>query len=140
MIKLIVKVIVFSGALLIGGCDRNYDGEAANLPDSHVAPQLLDTEEAIIPTEWESFKRETELQIDANQAKLRELRNTASDTYTERIAALEEKNEILRRELREYTYDDEARWITFRDGFSKSMGELGQEIDGVYTVNTVHRN
>lgn len=134
MIKLIVKAIVFSSALLIGGCDRNYDGEAANLPDSHVAPQIIDSEEALIPTEWESFKRETELQIDANQAKLRELRNTASDKHSARIALLEERNEILRRELREYTYDDEARWISFRDGFSKSMGELGQEIDGVYTA------
>jgi len=131
MIKTIVKVIFFSFALLAGGCDRNYDGEAADLPQ----PQAIDTEETVIPTEWESFKRETELQINANQAKLRELRNTASAKHTARIAELEEKNEILRRELREYTYDNEERWMSFKDGFSKTMLELSQQIDGVCTVN-----
>ena len=131
MIKTIVKLIFFSIALLAGGCDRNYDGEAADLPKADVAP---DTEEAIIPTEWESFKRETELQIDANQAKLRELRNTTSARHAEKIAELDEKNEMLRRELREYTYDDEEHWTTFKNDFSQNMLELGQEIDGVYTV------
>jgi hypothetical protein len=130
MIKTIVKLIFFSFALLAGGCDRNYDGEAADLPQ----PQIIDTEEAIIPTEWESFKRETELQIDANQAKLRELRNTANPKHADKIAELEEKNEMLRRELREYTYDNEEHWITFKNGFNQSMLELGQKIDGVYTV------
>jgi hypothetical protein len=133
MIKTIVKLIFFSFALLAGGCDRNYDGEAADLPKVGAAPHP-DTQVTDIPTEWESFKRETELQIDANQAKLRELRNTASAKHAQKIAELDEKNEMLRRELREYNYDNEERWITFRDGFSQNMFELGQEIDGVYTV------
>jgi hypothetical protein len=131
MIKTIVKLIFFSIALLAGGCDRNYDGEAADLPKVQAA---ADTETAVIPTEWESFKRETELQIDANQAKLRELRNTANAEHAQKIAELDEKNELLRRELREYNYDNEEHWTTFKNGFSENMLELGEEIDGVYTV------
>lgn len=131
MVKKIIIAIFFWCALVVGGCDRNYDGEAADLP--LYEQQVSDSEAADIPTEWESFKRETEMQIDENMAKLRELRNTANARHTDKIAELEEKNELMRRELREYTYDTEERWAKFRDGFDKSMSDLGIEIDGVYT-------
>ena len=133
MVKTIIRLIFFWCALVVGGCDRNYDGEAADL-QLYEEQQVRDSEIAEIPTEWESFKRETEVRINDNSAKLRELRNTANARYTDKIAELEEKNEMLRRELREFTYKSEEHWSKFRDGFSKTMTDLGTEIDGVYTV------
>jgi hypothetical protein len=130
MLKTLAKIIFFSIALVAGGCDRNYDSEASDSAPINDAAH----ETAVVPTEWESFKRETELQIDANQAKLRELRNTASSKHTAKIGELEERNETLRRQLREFTYDNEERWVLFKNSFSQDMLELGQQIDGVYTV------
>lgn len=129
MYRSIIILLIFAA---LWGCDRNYDGEDTEDTTTYSSPQS----QVIVPeAEWESFKRETDMQIEANQAKLRELRNTVSAKYTAAVAELEEKNEALRRELRQFSYETEERWLAFRDGFSRNLQGLDDGIDGVYTKN-----
>lgn len=74
--------------------------------------------------EYNLFKAETEVKIQANKVRIAELRVNKNTTELEKINELEAKNSELDERLKSYeTYKTD--WTKFKEEFNRDMNELG---------------
>lgn len=83
----------------------------------------------------EKFKAESYAQIAENKTQIEKLRTDKSDDtsesrlkYDEKILALEEKNNSLKKRLDDYNETDKTKWASFIREFRKDMEELRRAI------------
>ena len=88
--------------------------------------------------DFQKFKKESEIKISENQNKIAELKaKKSTDTkeikkkYDEKVLALEEKNNALKRKIK--TADDTKTdmWTSFKHGVNHDMEELETAIKGI---------
>jgi len=85
--------------------------------------------------DFRQFKKDSELQIVENQKKISLLRlkrtNESKDVklkYDKKILVLDQKNNVLKRKIKNVNYTNTGMWIAFKRDFEQNMKELGDEI------------
>jgi hypothetical protein len=137
MIKTILILsasLIFAG-LAINGCDspekkvenaQNKVNEASNNLDSANRQYLA---------QIESYKKETNIKIEANAKSLADFKarvahdkQDAKNDYHNKIAALEQKNSDLKLKLDDYKSESKENWEHFKKGFDADMDKVGTSI------------
>ncbi|PLX02142.1 MAG: hypothetical protein C0595_11920 [Marinilabiliales bacterium] len=96
-----------------------------------------DTPKMATADEWETFKLESELQINNNKIRIKELKEKIKKTgvildsdYTKKIENLEKKNKDLKTKLEKYD-KEQSDWGKFKREFKHDMDELGKAFKDV---------
>ena len=87
-------------------------------------------------SEYQKFKKESEIKIKDNEQSITDLKvkhskMTAKDNanYQEKVSALEAKNNNLKKKLTDYNKDGEQdKWTSFKNEFNHDMNELGKAL------------
>jgi peptidoglycan hydrolase CwlO-like protein len=90
--------------------------------------------------EWQAFKSETQVKVDANNAAIDELKAKMKKTgkkidaaYAETIDKLEQKNKDFQARMNNYE-KEKSDWASFKTEFNHDMDELGNALRDL-TVN-----
>jgi hypothetical protein len=90
--------------------------------------------------EWQAFKAETQVRMDANDAAIAELKTNMKKagkkvdaTYTETIEKLQQKNKDFKAKMDNYEIQ-KSDWASFKTEFNHDMDELGNALKDL-TVN-----
>lgn len=90
--------------------------------------------------EWQTFKLESELQINNNEIRIKELKEKMNKPgtildplYAKKIENLEKKNQDLKIKLEAYE-TNQSNWEKFKREFNHDMDELGKAFKDL-TVN-----
>jgi hypothetical protein len=125
--------------------DKKSEKAGENLKEakSDIVNAKLDLKEAQKDSvsDYQSFKKESELRIKDNEKSIADLKLKSSKidaknkaTYQKKVGELEIKNAKLKSNLDEYKDDGHEKWTAFKTEFNHEMNELGQSIKD-FTVN-----
>ena len=132
------KYFILIGIVLIAGAV--FTGCSGSKENVNQANEDLKVEQAQYEKEWQQFKSEAELKIDANQKSIDELKaeiKTASSKfkakYEKEVIALEQKNVELKKKISEYKYEGKDKWAQFKQEFNRDIDIVGNAIKNIFT-------
>jgi len=89
--------------------------------------------------EWQQFKTDAELKIDANQKQIDELKVAMKTTsakfktkYENQVLTLEQKNIELRKQLNNYKYAGKDNWEEFKKDFNSEVDTVVVALDDIF--------
>jgi predicted nucleic acid-binding Zn-ribbon protein len=133
-------VIGCMAAINIPGCEKSSEQRVKNANENvGDAKQELKSAQAEYLIEWQTFKRESELTIDANEKKIdafkERMENAGPKTkakYGKQVAALEQKNSDLKKKLEDYKDEGPSKWQEFKTNFKNDMDGIGKTISDLF--------
>lgn len=148
MKKIFFILVLVSGSMFVS-CKSNSEKEGDAEQDVTTANQDLDSIQNDIKedvktkandAEWQTYKKEANATITANEARIAELKNaiqkagnTFDAAYRKSIDMLEEKNASLKTKISDYE-NNQTDWESFKREFDSDMTKLGQAFKDL-TVN-----
>ena len=92
--------------------------------------------------EVENYKKETAKKITANdqtiielKARMEFVKKGLKESYRKQIAALEQRNNDMKKKIDEYKVEGKEKWETFKAEFSHDLIELGKAFNDLKTDN-----
>jgi hypothetical protein len=141
MKKLIFTLAVattFMAGTIFTSCESSYNKEGENhgmkneTQEGMNAIHNVDMPKMATADEWNTFKLESELKINNNEIRVKELTEkmnkpgtTLDPLYAKRIENIEQKNKDLKVKLATYE-TSQSDWETFKREFNHDMDELGK--------------
>lgn len=149
-IFILVVTSVFTAGTIFTGCQSpTQKQENTQLKVQEARKELnaakKENNEAVLVVataeEWKTFKSESELKINANDVRIKELRvkmnkpgELLDPLYSKNIAALEQQNKDLRNKL--YAYEkSQTNWESFKREFNNDMNALGEAFKNLTVDN-----
>lgn len=138
-----MKKIIFTLALatmfmagsILTSCQSSGQGDGNNHEKMHKTEKTdanSDMQKIASEDEWKTFKLESELKINNNEIKVKELtekmskpETTLDPLYAKKIENLEQKNKDLKTKLDAYE-TSQSDWEKFKREFNHDMDELGK--------------
>ena len=136
------KYFILAVSLLITGsvftgCENNREN---NQEEVRKANQEMIDAQAQFEKEWQQFKTETELKIDANQTKIDDFKaamKTATAKfkakYENQVLTLEQKNIELKKSMNEYRYEGKDNWEKFKIDFNREVDTIVVALNEIFT-------
>ncbi|MCO5251681.1 MAG: hypothetical protein M9949_09710 [Candidatus Kapabacteria bacterium] len=91
--------------------------------------------------DYKSFKQQSELRILQHEKDIAELKlqiaktnKTTRNNYDKMIIDLEQKNYLLKENLKTYNEKGKENWENFKTKFSRNMDDLGNSISNFFTT------
>jgi hypothetical protein len=120
--------------ILLTGCGKTSDQKIDSVKETvGGATQELKQARTAYLAEWETFKRESELVIAANEKRIDAFKETIAKAgsqvkakYDKDVVILEQKNEDLKKKLAEYKDEGGSTWEEFKTDFKHDMDGLGK--------------
>jgi uncharacterized membrane-anchored protein YhcB (DUF1043 family) len=147
-IQLVIPVFI-AGTILFSCQSPRQKQEATQLKVQEARKDLnsakKDANEAamVVATaeEWNTFKSESELKINENEIRIKELKlklnkpgEILDPHYSKRIADLEQQNKDLRAKL--YSYEkSQSNWESFKREFNSDMNSFGEAFKNLTVDN-----
>jgi len=141
-IKYFILIALLSiAAIALISCNVDREGKVEDAKENVIeANQELKEAQALYEKEWQQFKSEAELKIDANQKSIDELKveiKTASSKfkakYEKEVLDLEQKNTELRKSINEYKYEGKDKWEEFKRDFNTNIDVIGNAIKDLFS-------
>jgi len=137
-----LAISAFIGTVLLISCSTP-EQKVKNAQDNVTqASNNLDSANLKYVTEFENYKQKTDDQITLNdkriselKAKSKNMKGDAKDKYNNKIAELEQENNDMKSKLNGYKLAGKEKWEIFKTDFNKSMNELDQSIDNLFSNN-----
>ncbi|MCJ7553977.1 MAG: hypothetical protein MUO34_08845 [Ignavibacteriaceae bacterium] len=137
---ILIVLLSIAGIALIS-CNVDREKKVEDAKENVIqADQELKEAQAQYEKDWQQFKSEAELKIDANQKSIDELKaeiKTASSKfkakYEKEVLALEKKNTELRKSINEYKYEGKDKWEEFKRDFNNNMDVIGNAIKDIFS-------
>ena len=135
------KYFILAVSLLITGsvftgCENNREN---NQEEVRKANQEMIDAQAQFEKEWQQFKTETELKIDANQKKIDDFKaamKTATAKfkakYENQVLTLEQKNIELKKSMNEYRYEGKDNWEKFKIDFNREVDTIVVALNEIF--------
>ena len=89
--------------------------------------------------EWQQFKNDAEIKINANQKNIDDFKTAMKTTnkkfrakYENQVLTLEQKNIELKKILNEYRYEGKGNWEKFKQDFNNNMDSVGNALKGLF--------
>lgn len=93
-------------------------------------------------TEVESYRKQTDEKIIANEQSIKEFnarianeKKEAKAAYQKKIAELEQKNSDMKKKMDDYKQDGKENWEKFKTEFNRDMDELGKAFKDLTVKN-----
>jgi hypothetical protein len=120
-----LALIIVAFSIIISGCNQ----PKSKVDDKATLPDTLKKDTYI--ADATRFKNETSVVLKKNEesfetmnARIATIRKEIRDEYKAEIAGLEQKNAALKKQIDEYTCDDQEHWIPFRTGINQALHEI----------------
>ena len=130
---ILAAILLIAGALLIG-CDNSREKEKVKQ-----ANQDMVDAQAQYEKEWQQFKSDIELKINANQKNIDDFKTAMKKTskkfkakYENQVLTLEQKNIELKKKLNDYKYEGKDNWEQFKQKFNNDIDSVGSAIKGLF--------
>jgi len=143
MIKQLITfaaVGVISGTVYTGCTDTSAKKVEDAKEQVDVAKADLNAANAKYAEEFQTFKKESELQISNNEksielleAKMEKSGSKAKAKYKDKIADLKARNHQLEEKIEDYRDEGKDSWEKFRDGFNREMEKIKLAIKDLTT-------
>ena len=139
---LTLAVTLFTaGTVLTAYGQQTPSGAKVTKAKAHVKEARKDLSDAkkVSNAEYQKFKKDADAKIASNSKKIAQLKATYPSNansevkadYYRKVAALEQKNNDLKRRIKEAKPDN--NWDKFKAGFNHDMNEVGHTIKGLVT-------
>jgi hypothetical protein len=127
--------LLFAGSVF-SGCEHNQEDAKEDVKQANQAMIEAQTQ---FEKEWQQFKNDAELIIEANQKKINDF-NTAmkatsenfKDKYENQVLTLEQNNIELQKKLNDYKYEGKDNWEKFKLKFNNDMDSIEIAITGLF--------
>lgn len=137
-----ITIIALFGIIsLFVSCKPSAKEEAAQENVDKAKEDLSQARKEANQEEWQNFKNDMNATIDANDAKIAQLKmdmkdkgKSANAAYDRNIDTLKAKNERLKLKMNKYKNDANSDWQSFRTEFSHDVNDLGTALKN-FTVN-----
>jgi predicted nucleic acid-binding Zn-ribbon protein len=121
---------------LLAGCGKTSEQKV------EAVKQELKDAKADYLAEWQTFKRESEQTIEANEKridafkeKMEKAGSKVKAKYSKEVAVLEQKNRDLKKKLEEYKDEGQSKWQEFKTNFKHDMDAIGKTISDLFKDN-----
>jgi len=132
----ILSVILLIAGSVFTGCDNNRENAK---DDVEKANQDMIDAQVQFEKEWQQFKSDAELKIDANQNKIDDFKVAMKTTstkfrakYENEVLTLEQKNIELKKKLNEFKYERKENWEEFKKEFNNDMDSVGNALKDIF--------
>jgi mRNA-degrading endonuclease YafQ of YafQ-DinJ toxin-antitoxin module len=132
---ILAAILLIAGSLLIG-CDNNRENAKEKVKQ---ADQAMADAQAQYDKEWQQFKSDTELKINANQKNIDDFKSAMKTTskkfkakYQNEVLTLEQKNIELQKRLNDYKYEGKDNWEKFKQAFNNDIDSVGNALKGLF--------
>ena len=132
----ILAVFLLIAGSVFSGCENNREDAKEDVKQANQA--MIETQ-AQFEKEWQQFKNEAELKIEANQKKIDDFKVAMKTTtekfkakYENEVLTLEQKNIELKKNLNNYKYEGKDNWENFKQKFNNDMDGIGNAITGLF--------
>lgn len=136
-IYLIISVTLLIAGSVFTGCN-NQDDTKQKVDEANKA--MIEAQ-AQFEKEWQQYKTDAELKIDANQKQIDELKAAMKSTsskfkakYENQVLTLEQKNIELKKNLNNYKYAGKENWEEFKNNFNSEVDTV------VVALNDIFKN
>jgi hypothetical protein len=137
----IVTVISLMAMSILTGFYTNQDGKAkVQQDDGKQAHQGVKNAKTGFNKEWQQFKSDAELKINANEKRINEFkvkiktaRQEVKADYDREITLLEQKNVELKKKINEFKYEGKDKWEEFKQGFNRDMDIVGKALKDLWS-------
>ena len=130
---ILAAILLIAGALLTG-CDNSREKEKVKQANQ----EMVDAQ-AQYEKEWQQFKSDIELKINANQKNIDDFKTAMKKTskkfkakYENQVLTLEQKNIELKKKLNDYKYEGKDNWEQFKQKFNNDIDSVGSAIKGLF--------
>lgn len=138
-------IVTFAVAGLVAGtlltaCEKSSEQKVAGAKETvGEAKQELNDAQTKYLAEWQTFKRESdstiaanEKRIDAFKEKMEKAGHKAKAKYSKQVTDLEQKNRDLKKKLDEYKDEGESKWEEFKTSFNHDMDAIGKTMKNLF--------
>lgn len=132
---ILVAILLIAGSLFTG-CDNNRENAKEKVKQAN---QEMADAQAQYEKEWQQFKSDTELKINANQKNIDDFKTAMKKTskkfkakYDNEILTLEQKNIELQKKLNDYKYEGKDNWEKFKQEFNNNIDSVGNALKGLF--------
>ena len=137
---ILIALLSISGIVLTS-CNVDREKKVEDAKENVIeANQDLKEAQALYEKEWQQFKSEAELKIDANQKSIDELKaetkiasNKFKAKYEKEVIVLEQKNAELRKSINEYKYEGKDKWEEYKRDFNNNMDVIANGIKDFFS-------
>jgi len=136
-IYLIISIILLIAGSVFTGCENNQDNAQENVKKAN--QEMIDAQ-AQFEKEWQQFKRDAELKIDANQKQIDNFKVAMKETtakfkakYENQVLTLEQKNIELKKSMNEYRYEGKDNWEKFKIDFNREVDTIVVALNEIFT-------
>jgi peptidoglycan hydrolase CwlO-like protein len=131
-----LAVIMLIAGSVFTGCDNRDSAKE----DVEKANQEMIDAQTKFEKEWQQFKSDVELKIDANQKQIDNLKAAMKETtarfkakYENQLLTLEQKNIELRKKLNDYKYEGKDNWEIFKVEFNQKVDTVITAINDIFS-------
>jgi exonuclease VII large subunit len=145
MIKHIFTFVVigFIAGTLLTSCGKTPEQQVDNAKEKGgEAKQELKDARTEYLAEWQTFKRESEQTIEANEKRIDAFKEKMEKAgpkvkakYSKEVATLEQKNRDLKKKLDEYKDEGQSKWEEFKTNFKHDMDGIGKTMKELFKDN-----
>ena len=136
----VFAVIGFMAWTLLTGCGKTSEQKVKNAKENAGdAKQELKDARTEFLAEWQTFKRESEQTIEANEMRIDAFKEKMEKAgpkvkakYSKEVAVLEQKNRDLKKKLEEYKDEGQSKWEEFKTNFKHEMDGIGKTMKDLF--------
>ena len=132
---ILAAILLIAGSLLTG-CNNDRENTKETVKQAN---QDMVNAQAQYEKEYQQFKSDTEVKINANQKKIDDLKSAMKTTnkkfkakYENEILTLEQKNIELQKKLNDYKYEGKDNWEKFKQEFNNDIDSVGNALKGLF--------
>ena len=132
---ILAGILLIAGSLLIG-CDNSRENAKEKVQQAN--QEMIDAQ-AQYDKEWQQFKSDAELKINANQKNIDDFKTAMKTTnkkfkakYENLVLTLEQKNIELKKNLNAYQYVGKDNWEKFKQDFNNNMDSVGNALKSIF--------
>jgi hypothetical protein len=121
----LTAIIIVAFSIILSGCNppKNKVDDKESIADT-LKKDTYVADAARFKDETSVVLKKNEESFEAMNSKVASIRKEIRDEYKAKIAALEQKNAALKKQIDEYTCDDQEHWIPFKTGINQALYEI----------------
>jgi predicted nucleic acid-binding Zn-ribbon protein len=138
-----LAVMGLMAGTLVTGCGKTTEQKVQNARENvGDAKQDLKDAQTTYLAEWQTFKRESEQTIAANEKRIDRFKEKMDKAgpkvkakYSKDVAVLEQRNRDLKKKLEEYKDEGQSKWEEFKTNFKHDMDGVGKTMTDLFKDN-----
>jgi oligoendopeptidase F len=132
----ILAVVLLIAGSVFTGCENNQDTAKEEVKKAN--QDMIDAQTQF-EKEWQQFKSDTELIIDANQKQIDDFKAAIKTTsakfkakYENQVLTLEQNNIELKKKLNDYKYAGKDNWEEFKRDFNREVNTVVDALNEIF--------